>query len=101
MNAVKIEFDEDAFAAQVKEEVQRLVPHLLPTQDTLTPLTISIKQMSELTGLSQSALRENVLIDPRIQQHEVHFMQAKRLWEYEGFKRTYLELAKKGSFTKL
>ena len=100
MQALSIELNEEVIAMQVREEVQRLMPHYADFQ-TVQPVTIDLKKMSEITGISVSALRVHVLSDPRIQVHELHFMIGKRLWDYEGFRKTFLEIAKNNNFTKL
>lgn len=102
-NILDIQLNEDAVSFLVKQEVQRLLPHILIFQrkESADPITIDIKKMSELTGLSPSALRANVLTDPRIQVTEIHAMERKRLWDYQAFKATFLEIAQNGGFATL
>ena len=87
----------------IKQEVQRLLPHILmfQKQNEIEPITIDIKKMSELTGLSPSTLRANVLCDPRIQVTEINIMERKRLWNYQAFKTAFLEIAQNGGFAQI
>lgn len=102
-NILDIQLNEDAISFMVKQEVQRLLPHILmfQKQNDMEPITIDIKKMSELTGLSTSALRTNILTDPRIQVTEIHAMERRRLWDYQAFKTAFLEIAYNGGFTTL
>lgn len=102
-NILDIQLNEDAINFIVKQEVQRLLPHILmfQKQNSMEPITIDIKRMSELTGLSPTALRANVLCDPRIQVTEIHAMERKRLWNYQAFKTAFLEIAQNGGFATL
>lgn len=99
-NILDIQLNADVMKEVVISEVQRLLPHLVK-QSALEPITIDLKTMVEITGLSDSALRKHVLYDPRIQMTELNFVSGKRLWDYKGFKKVYLELAKNNDFTKL
>lgn len=87
----------------IKQEVQRLLPHILmfQKQNDMEPISIDIKRMSELTGLSPTALRANVLCDPRIQVTEINVLERKRLWNYQAFKAAFLEIAQNGGFAQI
>lgn len=101
MTLINISINEDELNRLIREEVQRMLPHVLQHPEILEPITIDLKTMAEITGLSASALRNHVLYDPRIQMTEVHFVSGKRLWDYQSFKKVYLELAKNNDFTHL
>lgn len=100
---LNITINQGAVDLLVKQEVQRLLPHILmfQKQNAIEPIAIDIKKMSELTGLSQSALRANILTDPRIQVTEINVMERKRLWNYQAFKTAFLEIAQNDGFAQL
>lgn len=100
---LNITINQEVLDLLIKQEVQRLLPHILmfQKQNDMEPISIDIKKMSELTGLSQSALRTNILIDPRIQVTEIHVMERKRLWNYQAFKAAFLEIAQNGGFSQI
>jgi hypothetical protein len=101
MTLINIQLNEQELARLVQEEVRKLLPYALQHTETLEPITIDLKKISEITGLSASALRNHVLYDPRIQATELNFVSGKRLWDYQSFKKVYLELARNNDFTKL
>lgn len=99
MTLINIQLNEQELDCLVQEEVRKLLPHILQQNGTLEPITITLKQLAEMTGLSTGTLRTHVLIDPRIQVTEVDFVRGKRLWDYQNFKKVYLELARNNDFT--
>ncbi len=100
-STLQITLDQEEINQRVSQEVQRLLPHYIEQLDKVQPISIDLKKMRELTGLSESALREHVLRDPRIQQHELRFVAGKRLWDWEGFRKEYRNIARNNDFIKM
>lgn len=88
MTLINIQLNEQELARLVQEKVRKLLPYALQQTGNLEPITITLKQIAKMTGLSTGTLRTHVLIDPRIQATELNFVSGKRLWDYQNFKKS-------------
>lgn len=95
-----IQLDPHFIEAKVVEEIQRIAIAKQQQVEGIKHISIDMQQMQEITSLSKSTLERYVLSDPRIKQHELHIC-SKRLWDYDGFKKDFLEIAKANDFTQL